>query len=71
MKTVLSTNKLFFAAHTDESPSVKVPKGKVHVYTVKYEIYEIDEKDFEAMTVEVHDSNSHPAVVLNAVMNGV
>lgn len=64
MKTLLSTGPLLFAVRTDQMPDV--PKGKVRVWTVRYEAYEIDAPDFDQMQFKIHDANTPEAKMLAA-----
>lgn len=66
MKTLSNTGPLFYAARTDKHQNV--PKGKIHVDFVRYETLEIDEADFEKMTVHVHDANCREARLIAALV---
>ncbi len=43
MKSINATVPYFYAAETDTQPNV--PKGKMHIHTVKFETYELDAEE--------------------------
>lgn len=64
MKTLESTGPLLIGVDTDATPGV--PKGKMHVYCVRYDTYLLDETNPEdlATNFKIHDANHHHAIII-------
>lgn len=54
MKTLKATGQYVYSVSTDAVPGV--PKGKVHVQTVQYQNFEMDEAEFQRMNFLIHDN---------------
>ena len=55
MNTIKSTGPLLYGAHTEKTHGI--PKGKIHVYFVRYETIEMDAEDFDQTKFQIHDAN--------------
>lgn len=62
MKTLKATGPQVFGVETDRRPGV--PAGKIHIFTVRYETYEMDRADFDRTQFEIHDANTPEAQLL-------
>ncbi len=68
MKTLKATPQLVYQVRTDKTDGV--PKGKVHVYTVQYRNFEIDDEDFRRMEFQIHDSSAPEPRLLARLVRG-
>ncbi len=67
MKTLKSTGPLLIRVETEKTPTV--PKGKVRVYCVRYETYELDADEFDKTTFRIHDAACEEARTIAEAVN--
>jgi len=66
LKTISKSQQMLYAFHTDKMKGV--PKGKVRVHLVSFEVLEIDTDDAKSINFSILPQNHPEATMMCAVM---